>query len=246
MPGSRSDEYTLYEIFNLKRGGVWDDSIKDKSVSVVVDGNVTSTGIFQNLQTSRSLPVGSYVLRIIPTGSNGNQKDIVLTYDERKDKKIRINSTGGSRGKINSKYLPQNLSLSDKKKQLRMLLKSRKMYKKGQYYTRKKVLSYKHKPSKHILKARKIYNTNILPSKELSRKTGCSVSALKKIVRKGEGAYYSSGSRPNQTPQSWGLARLASAITGGKASKVDYHIIEKGCNPKKMAFKLAVNAHKSI
>jgi len=242
MPGSRSDEYALSDILNLKRDGVWDDSIKDKSVSVVVDGIVTSTGIFQNLQISRGLPDGSYVLRIIPTGSNGNQKDIVLTYDVRKDKKIRINSTGGSRisGKINSKYLPQNLSLSDKKKQLRMLLKSRKMYKKGQYYTRKKVLSYKHKPSKHILKARKMYNTNIIPSKELSRKTGCSVSALKQIVRKGEGAYYSSGSRPNQTPQSWGVARLASAITGGKASKVDYHIIEKGCNPKKMAFKLAV------
>jgi len=246
MPGSRSDDipdYTLSEIFNLKRDGVWDDSIKNKSVSVVVNGTVTSTGIFQNLQISRGLPDGSYVLRIIPTGSNGNQKDIVLTYDVGKDKKIRINSTGGSskksEGKINPKYLPKNLSLSDQKNQLKMLLKSRKMYKKGKYYTRKKVLSYKHKPSKHILKARKIYNTNILPSKELSQKTGCSVSALKQIVRKGEGAYYSSGSRPNQTPQSWGLARLASAITGGKASKVDYHIIEKGCDPKKMAFKLA-------
>lgn len=140
---------------------------------------------------------------------------------------------------MNPKYLPRNLSISDKKKQLKMLLKSRKMYKKGKYYTRKKILSYKHKPSKHILKAQKMYNTNILPNKELSQKTGCSVSALKQIVRKGEGAYYSSGSRPNQTPQSWGLARLASAITGGKASKVDYHIIKKGCDPKKMAFKLA-------
>jgi hypothetical protein len=69
----------------------------------------------------------------------------------------------------------------------------------------------------------------ILPNKELAAKTGCSVSALKAIVRKGEGAYYSSGSRPNQTPQSWGIARLASAITGGKASKVDFHIL-KECN----------------
>ena len=139
---------------------------------------------------------------------------------------------------MNSKYLPKSLSRSDKKKQLRMLLKSRKMYKKHQYYTRKKV-NYKHRPSKHILKARKIYNTNILPSKELSQKTGCSVSALKQIIRKGEGAYYSSGSRPNQTPQSWGLARLASAITSGNAAKVDYHIIEKGCDHKKKAYILA-------
>jgi len=62
---------------------------------------------------------------------------------------------------------------------------------------------------------------------------------LKKIVNKGEGAYYSSGSRPNQTPQSWGHARLASAVTGGKASKVDFGIIEKGCSHTGKAYRLA-------
>ena len=64
-------------------------------------------------------------------------------------------------------------------------------------------------------------------------------SGLKQIIRKGEGAYYSSGSRPNQTARSWGVARLASAITGGKASAVDFHIIDKGCSHTKKAFKLA-------
>jgi hypothetical protein len=53
------------------------------------------------------------------------------------------------------------------------------------------------------------------------------------------GAYYSSGSRPNQTAESWGKARLASSITGGKASKVDFHIIKDGCNHTKKAYKLA-------
>jgi hypothetical protein len=76
----------------------------------------------------------------------------------------------------------------------------------------------------------------------LALKTGCSLSALKKIVEKGEGAYYSSGSRPNQTAQSWGLARLASSITGGKAAAVDYDIIQKGCNHKKRAFLLATKS----
>jgi hypothetical protein len=65
------------------------------------------------------------------------------------------------------------------------------------------------------------------------------LSALNQIVKKGEGAYFSSGSRPNQTAQSWGLARLASAITSGKAAAVDYHIIDKGCNHSKKAFILA-------
>ena len=41
------------------------------------------------------------------------------------------------------------------------------------------------------------------------------------------GAYYSSGSRPNQTPFSWGNARLASVIMGGPARKIDKKIWEK-------------------
>ena len=82
----------------------------------------------------------------------------------------------------------------------------------------------------------------ITPSKELAAATGCSVSALKAIVRKGEGAYYSSGSRPNQSAQSWGLARLASSLTSGKAAAVDYHILEAGCDHNKKAFILAKKA----
>ena len=128
---------------------------------------------------------------------------------------------------IPSKYIGP-LSRKDKKKQRTMILRSRRLYAKGEYYTRKPLASYKNKTSKHILKAMRIYNVeNVLPNKELAAKTGCPLSALKAIVRKGEGAYYSSGSRPNQTAQSWGLARLASAITGGKAAKVDYHIIKR-------------------
>jgi hypothetical protein len=63
-------------------------------------------------------------------------------------------------------------------------------------------------------------------------------------VRKGEGAYYSSGSRPNQTGQSWGLARLGSAITSGKAAVVDFDILDKGCDHNKKAFILAKKAKK--
>ena len=145
--------------------------------------------------------------------------------------------------KIPIRYVPKKLTKKDKRKQIKMLKKSRRLYKKNKYYTRKKVSSYKSKPSNHILNARKIYNVkNVKPSKELASKTGCSVQSLKKIVKKGEGAYYSSGSRPNQTPQSWGFARLASSITAGKAAAVDYGILEKGCDHKKKAFRLAKKA----
>lgn len=142
--------------------------------------------------------------------------------------------------KITKRYLPSRLTRSDRKKQANMLKKSRKLYKKGIYYTRKRIESYPHKNSSHVIKAKKVYNMNsIEPSRELANKTGCSINALKKIVNKGEGAYFSSGSRPNQSGQSWGIARLASSITGGKAAAVDYSILETGCNPKSRALQFA-------
>ena len=147
--------------------------------------------------------------------------------------------------KVPRRYLPSSNEIKDTQKQAKMLIKSRKQYKKGDFFTRKKLASYKSKPSNHVTDARKIYNIeNVTPNKELVKKTGCSLSALKQIVRKGEGAYYSSGSRPNQTAQSWGLARLASSITAGKAAAVDYDILDKGCDHSKKAFKLANKSKK--
>jgi hypothetical protein len=145
--------------------------------------------------------------------------------------------------KFPMRYLPKMLNKKDNEKQLKMLRKSQEQYKKGQYYTREKVASFKNKKSNHIANARKIYKIeNITPTKELALKTGCNLETLNKILRKGEGAYFSSGSRPNQTAQSWGLARLASALTSGKAAAVDYKIISEGCDHKKKAFILANKA----
>jgi DNA invertase Pin-like site-specific DNA recombinase len=147
--------------------------------------------------------------------------------------------------KISLRYLPKRLSYRDKKKQSKMLLKSKKMYKKGKYYTRKQVKSFKSKPSSHVLNAKKMYNVKkIGATNELARKTGCSKSALAKIINKGVGAYYSSGSRPNQTAQSWGIARLASALTSGKAGAIDYDILNDGCKPGSKGFKAAQKARK--
>ena len=138
------------------------------------------------------------------------------------------------------RYLPDTLSTRDKRRQRKELVKSRRLYKQGTYYTRKTIGSFTSKPSKHVARAMKLYKVaKIRPSRELSRKTGCSIKGLRQIVRKGEGAYFSSGSRPNQTAQSWGNARLASAITGGNASAVDFHILQKECNHSKTAYRLA-------
>lgn len=138
------------------------------------------------------------------------------------------------------RYLPNKLTFKDKKKQFNMLKKSRSLYKKNIYYKRANLQSFKSKKSPHIINAERIYNIKSLSvNDELARKTGCTKEALCKIINKGEGAYYSSGSRPNQTPQSWGIARLASAITSGKAAAVDYDILSNGCKSNSKALKLA-------
>jgi predicted S18 family serine protease len=139
------------------------------------------------------------------------------------------------------RYVPRTLSRKDRRKQIAMLKRSRRMYKRGKYYGRTtKLRSYPHVASNHTDVARRMYRVDrVVPSAALAAATGCSVGALHKIVKKGEGAFYSSGSRPNQTPQSWGYARLASAITGGKAAGVDYAILENGCNPNSRALRLA-------
>lgn len=144
------------------------------------------------------------------------------------------------------RYIPAQLSRKDKKLQAKLINKSKSLYsKKRQYYTRPTVKSFKSKPSHHVMNAKRLYHVDkIYPNAELSRETGCSVAGLKQIVRKGEGAYFSSGSRPNQTAQSWGLARLASAISAGKSAAVDFGIIEKECDHTKTAYRLAKQAVK--
>jgi hypothetical protein len=166
-------------------------------------------------------------------------------YREKNIQQIKMNIREYSRKKnrirkIPNRYVPQYLSSKDKQLQLNMLKKSRRMYKNKKYFTRKRVASFKNKKSSHIQNAERIYGVKtVVPSQELARKTGCSLNALNQIVKKGEGAYYSSGSRPNQTARSWGLARLASSVTGGNAAIVDFHILKDECDHKKKAYILA-------
>ena len=93
--------------------------------------------------------------------------------------------------------------------------------------------------------ALKMYKVNSMkPSVALARATKCNIKTLKKIVNKGEGAFYSSGSRPNQTAQSWGVARLASALSAGKAGAVDYNILNEGCKKGTKGYNAAQMARK--
>ena len=127
--------------------------------------------------------------------------------------KVRISKNK----KVPSTYVPKSLSKADREKQIKSIKEGK---------DRPKVESVKSKRSSWAEKFErkygyKISNTSRI-SKEIISKTG-----IDKILSKGRGAYYSSGSRPNQTAESWARARLASVIMGGGARKVDKEIWEK-------------------
>lgn len=66
---------------------------------------------------------------------------------------------------------------------------------------------------------------------EISRLTGYKVSGLRTIKKKGEGAFRSNPQsvRPQvKSATQWGVARIYSAVMGGKAAKVDAsHLVKK-------------------
>ena len=129
------------------------------------------------------------------------------------------------KNKIPKKYTA-GLSPSDKKKQIKSIKESRELYKKGQFKHRPKLKSAKTKRSSNVIKFEKMYGTKIT-DKQYIVKNLISEKGREQIIKKGKAAYASSGSRPNQTPFSWSLARLASVLTFGPALKVDKDIVLK-------------------
>ena len=66
--------------------------------------------------------------------------------------------------------------------------------------------------------------------KEIAKKTGNSEANLKKILKKGEGAFRSNPQsvRPQvKSAVQWGYARVYSAVMGGPAAKIDKNFLKK-------------------
>ena len=118
---------------------------------------------------------------------------------------------------IPKKYVPQSLSKEDREKQIKSIKEKT---------DRPKVKSFKSKRSSHVVAFEKKYKTKISDFKFISKNI-IKQKGIDEIMSKGRGAYYSGGSRPNQTPTSWALSRLASVIMNGKAREVDKKIWNK-------------------
>ena len=64
--------------------------------------------------------------------------------------------------------------------------------------------------------------------KNLSKKHNVPLGILRQVMKRGQGAYFSSGSRPGQTPTSWGVAWARSFASGsGGARKADADLWKK-------------------
>jgi hypothetical protein len=132
-----------------------------------------------------------------------------------------------------NKYVPKTLSASDKKLQKKQLKKSAEDYDKGKYTDRKKLKSFKSKPSGYVVEVKKKLDVpmnfekiakKLTSSKDKQKKL---ITGMEEICDKAKGAYYSSGSRPNQNPYSWCKSRVASVLVGGPSRKIDKKIVDK-------------------
>ena len=122
-----------------------------------------------------------------------------------------------SQRKLSTKYVPKSLSRADAAKQRESIM-SQTARPKVKYRTRRSpwVKKFEAKYGK------KITNDTFIDKNIITR------AGIAKILDKGRGAYYSSGSRPNQTAESWARARLAAVIMGSPgARRVDAKIWER-------------------
>ena len=123
-------------------------------------------------------------------------------------------SRRSKRSRIPRQYLPRSLSRRDRQRQRRSIERGT---------DRPKVKSYTSRRSQWVKKFENKYGESIT-NKTWIHNNLLTRTGQDKVLSKGRGAYYSSGSRPNQTKDSWAYARLASVLMNGPARKVDQKI----------------------
>tara|TARA_R110000744_G_scaffold120570_4_gene224608 strand:- start:750 stop:1205 length:456 start_codon:yes stop_codon:yes gene_type:complete len=137
--------------------------------------------------------------------------------------KVKITYKGETRN-IPKKYLPDSLKGNDRRKQIKSIFEKEERPKvkvKEIKSNWTNLFSKKYGEELDGMKGKR-------SKKNIAKVVGIPFKALDEVYKKGEGAYYSSGSRPNQTPSSWGRGRIYAYIMGGKkVRKVDQSITTK-------------------
>lgn len=135
---------------------------------------------------------------------------------------VKVTYNGETRD-IPKRYIPDSLTPSQRRKQIKSIFEGKLRPKLN---TRKRRSSWTVKFNKEY--GEKLDKLGKRSIKNIAKVTKLPYKALLQVYRKGKGAYYSGGSRPNQTPQSWGLARVYGYVMGNKkVRKVDKEVTEK-------------------
>lgn len=135
---------------------------------------------------------------------------------------VKITYKGETRN-LPKRYL-SSLKGSDKEKQIKSIFEAK---------NRPKIDSVKSRKSSWTVKFDKIYGKEIekiggkKTLKNIAKVSKIPEKALREIYQKGAAAYFTGGSRPNQTKDSWAYARVYSYILGGNTRKIDVEITKK-------------------
>jgi len=123
----------------------------------------------------------------------------------------------------NPKYFA-NLTPQQRLLQQRAIRKTKSVYERtGKVQERPTVSSQKPKRSSWVKRFEEKHGFPITDLKKV--KEAYPSADVDTILKKGAGAYATSGSRPNVSSFQWRYARLASALLGGPAAKVDKNLL---------------------
>jgi hypothetical protein len=125
---------------------------------------------------------------------------------------------GGVQRRIPRKYIPKGLTKKDKEKQLKSIFEGTKRPKLDSAPPKKR--------SPFVERFQKKYGRPITDLEWIDKNL-LAREGIDQVLKKGRGAYFTSGSRPGVTASQWAYARLASVLLNGKARKVDKKIWNK-------------------
>jgi len=136
---------------------------------------------------------------------------------------VKVTYKGETRD-IPKRYIPDTLSKAERQKQIKSIFEGKK----------RPETKVKERKSSWTTKFDKKYGEELdamkgkRSKKNVAKVTGIPFKAIDEVYKKGEGAFYSSGSRPNQTAASWARGRIYAYIMGGKKVRgVDKDITKK-------------------
>ena len=128
---------------------------------------------------------------------------------------------------INEKYL-KGLSKKEKEKKTENIKKTRELLKKGKkkeaFELAKKRPTTKGKKQSGFTSKFKKKFPNVKPlTAEFTKATGIPLKVQKAVVKRGEGAFASAGSRASvSSPRQWGIARLYAFYFKGIENRLDF------------------------